>query len=254
MVQWYHEKITTSTQDVVRQYGDAQTPVVVTAGQQQRGRGRYNRPWISPLGNVYMSFNILEPGSIASWGKWSLLLGVATYDALQSWLQSAGAQTLPVTLKWPNDLMLGTAKVGGILLESAGDDKSPWLVAGIGINVMSAPSDLPYKATSLQEWGSDILATQSPETLAHSIQNLAQYIYKYYLRWRQLTESEDFKFLTSAWTERAHQFGTRLTVHKNDEELQGVFDGLDKTGYLLLRDDAGITHTVSAAYAVIMSD
>lgn len=109
--------------------------VALFADSQQGGRGRQGRPWTSPPGaNLYCSFARRFSGSLARLGGLSLVVGIATTEALRA----IGA--LRVGMKWPNDLVVADDdgrlhKLGGILIEGGLQDGVPRAVVGIGLNV-----------------------------------------------------------------------------------------------------------------------
>ena len=111
-------------------FGEAGVHVCV-AETQTAGRGRRGRAWVSPGGaNLYLS--VLRTFAVVpeSLQGLSLAVGVAVARAMQS-LDVQG-----IALKWPNDILLGGVKLGGILLEMSGRSRGPWrVVTGIGINV-----------------------------------------------------------------------------------------------------------------------
>lgn len=112
-----------------------QTPLqgvdVLLAEQQTRGRGRRGRQWASPLAaHVYLSLSRNFSGGLARLGGLSLVAGVAAAEALHA-LGFGGVQ-----LKWPNDLLAGGRKLGGLLVEGGGEHGGPVrAVLGLGINV-----------------------------------------------------------------------------------------------------------------------
>ncbi|NHZ48790.1 biotin--[acetyl-CoA-carboxylase] ligase [Desulfovibrio sp. XJ01] len=99
----------------------------VLAVSQRAGRGQLRRPWESPPGNIYAALRLPAAGVFATEAA-AIALGCLFAEAFN-------ALGVPVQLKWPNDLLLGDAKVGGMLIE----EKRGVVLAGIGINVVSAP-------------------------------------------------------------------------------------------------------------------
>ncbi len=132
-----------STNDVARGLADEGTPsgTIVVARTQRAGRGRGRARWHSPPdGGVYLSM-VFRPGPGTVPPLVSVLAGVGIAEALESAFPDLGP-----ALKWPNDLMAGGKKLGGILAESsAAEDGSAQLVVGVGINVRAAklPRSLP---------------------------------------------------------------------------------------------------------------
>lgn len=121
-----------STNDLARQLaGTAVSGTWVCAGQQRSGKGRWGRPWVSEPGGLYLS-GILKAESIPSacLSVLPLVVGVALARAVED-----VSGRLP-RLKWPNDLLWGERKLGGILCESSfrGSEMEA-VVIGIGLNV-----------------------------------------------------------------------------------------------------------------------
>ena len=123
---------------------------VVTARIQTAGVGRRGRTWTSPPGNLYWSvLHYPTPDWPPVWGL-SIVAALAVLDLARQHLPDG----VTVGLKWPNDVLVSGAKVAGILLESGEADAKPWVITGIGVNLISAPTGgLVYAATSLQAEG-----------------------------------------------------------------------------------------------------
>lgn len=106
--------------------------VVVTAERQTAGRGRRGREWYSPFAaNVYLSIGWSFHQGVASVEGLSLAVGVAICEALAFFGLNS------VELKWPNDVLVGGKKLGGVLIELAGDPAGEChVVVGLGLNVV----------------------------------------------------------------------------------------------------------------------
>ena len=184
--------------------------------EQEGGKGRQGRPWVSAPGNFFGStLVVLRPGDPPA-QTLSLAAGLALIEAVDA---AVPAQAL--MLKWPNDLMLMGRKLAGILLERSGDR----VAVGFGVNLASAPQLADRQAATLD--GLIGLEAFAP-LLAGSFARLLEL-------WRTSESSA----LVRAWEERAHLPGTRLTVHVGkDETVTGRFAGLEQDGALrLMRDD-----------------
>jgi BirA family transcriptional regulator, biotin operon repressor / biotin---[acetyl-CoA-carboxylase] ligase len=120
----------------------AREGVVLVAEAQTAGRGRMGRRWVSPPGAGLTFSMLLRPYGVpaALLGWLPLLTGAAVAAALPA--------VVPVAprLKWPNDVLVGSAKLGGVLAERSGSA----VVVGIGINVTQHKAELPEGATSLR--------------------------------------------------------------------------------------------------------
>lgn len=111
---------------------------VCLAEYQSAGKGRRGRQWFSPFAhNIYLSVAWPFQAGVNQLDGLSLAIGLMVAKSLKSMgLEKA-------SLKWPNDLLLGGKKLGGVLLEVTGDMTDQcWLIAGIGLNVETIPEDV----------------------------------------------------------------------------------------------------------------
>lgn len=116
----------------------------IIATAQRAGRGRDGRSFLSPEGGLYLSVVLRPRARVERWPLLPLVAGAAAASTVR--LHGA-----PAELKWPNDIMLGARKLGGVLVETR-LDASPFAIAGIGLNVHRAPEGLP-EATALATYG-----------------------------------------------------------------------------------------------------
>ena len=197
------------------------------AERQERGRGRLDRPWASPSGNLYASTIVrLQTGDPPA-PSLALVAGVAVEEVARAY---AGPGRL--ALKWPNDLLAGTAKLAGILLEREGDA----VVIGFGVNLTSHP-ELPDRPTT------DLvtLAGHAPPAAEFCIE-LAATLARWVTRWR----GEGLEPVRRRWLERAHPIGSAIGVGVARGRLDGLFDGIEPDGSLRLRLAGGAIEIVRA--------
>jgi BirA family biotin operon repressor/biotin-[acetyl-CoA-carboxylase] ligase len=187
--------------------------------EQEAGRGRQGREWVSEAGNFYCSTLVLLRADDPPAQTLSLAAGLALIEALD-----VAAPGEPLMLKWPNDLLLGGKKLAGILLERSGDR----VAVGFGVNLANAPEIEEREAGALS---SGLTPQAFAPLLAGSFARLLDL-------WRKSESSA----LVRAWEHRAHHVGTKLSVHTSqDEVVSGRFGGLDPDGALrLMRDDGSI--------------
>ena len=118
---------------------------VVHADEQTAGRGRLAHTWFSPPGNLYLSILLRTGEPAARAAELSFLAALAVSDTVEALLP----RQIRTMLKWPNDVLVNGAKIAGILLEQV-DDAT---IIGIGLNILQAPSNLAYKATTVVAHG-----------------------------------------------------------------------------------------------------
>ncbi|HVN08365.1 MAG TPA: biotin--[acetyl-CoA-carboxylase] ligase [Patescibacteria group bacterium] len=226
-----------STNDAALELGHSGAPhgTVVLAEQQTAGRGRVGRKWHSEKSNgIYMSV-LLRPGiSPVEAPLITLVAGLAARDAV------AEQTGVAPDVRWPNDLMLGGKKCGGILTEMhAEPDRVQYVVVGIGINVNheTLPTDIRGLATSLRiETGH----TQSRNELVVRLLRALDGYYNQFLR--QGTEAILRRFReVSSYCE-----GKRVRVATATETYLATTAGLDSSGVLRVRRENGKTEPVLA--------
>lgn len=217
----------------------APSGTVVMAERQQSGRGRLGRHWLSPPGNFYASIVLRPDCSLAASTGLSLLTGVALGDTLVE----LGPRGLDLALKWPNDVLIGGAKVAGILLENAGGDggRPDFVVVGTGVNIRSFPTDnMTYTATSLDEAGFNPL---SPLDL------LSAYAHRLDI-WLDRWTRDGFAVVREAWRDRAFRLGKPVRLRLVREEIDGVFVDLTEGGALVIEQADGRRREVAAGDVV----
>jgi BirA family biotin operon repressor/biotin-[acetyl-CoA-carboxylase] ligase len=206
-------------------------PLWITAHSQSAGRGRRGSHWISPPGNLYATLLLTEPSAPEQAPQLSFVTALALHDAVAA----SAPQLGPVLkVKWPNDLLVGPAKLAGILIE--GESDPVFAVAiGIGVNCAAHPSDVPYPATDLAACG----ALVAPDVLLAHLATAMQH------RRAQWNGGQGFAAIRADWLKRAAGLGEILRVRLSARELAGRFQGLDEAGRLLLEQDNGVT-TITA--------
>lgn len=235
----YHDTIGSTNAEGLRlAQGDEPGGLWIWAGSQNTGKGRTGRDWQSPYGNLYASL-LLRPGvPIARASQISLLAGIAAHDALMG-LAAGSGKAPDLRLKWPNDILLGGAKVGGILLESytPTGETMPAIVVGTGINIASAPADLNRPVTSLADAG---ISNLPP---AKVLRALAWATAEWLTLW---DHGHAFDRIRAAWLERAQPVGGSISVHIGEDHLSGRFLGIDEVGALRLALESGEERRISA--------
>lgn len=201
-------------------------PTWIMAAEQTGGRGRRGRPWRSPRGNFYATL-ALQPTESAD------LVALRSFAAALALRQAcAGLMGMDagLALKWPNDVLLNGGKLAGILLESSGaGPRITQLSIGIGVNLIAAPSPDQVEpgavapVSLLSETGIRV----TPETFLTALARA-------YARWEARFQAEGFAPLRAEWLAHAARLGETITARTGTDNLQGVFDGIDEDGALIL--------------------
>ena len=206
-------------------------PLWIRAETQSSGRGRAGRSWTSVPGNLYASLLTRLPCPPGVVHQLSLVTGVAVVDALRQAAATQGLEIPGLRLKWPNDVLIGNAKLVGILPESTTTAGSPALtvVIGVGINLAGHPADTGRAVTHLAAHGPNL----DPET---ALGLLAVSMQTWLARWDC---GACFAGIRQAWLDRAGPPGEQVSINTGQAKIEGTFTGIDADGALLLRDRDG---------------
>ncbi|MEZ5764826.1 MAG: biotin--[acetyl-CoA-carboxylase] ligase [Xanthobacteraceae bacterium] len=198
-------------------------PVWFVTDHQVAGRGRRNRVWVSPKGNLAASVGEVIDIAPAQAATLGFAAGVALATALRQFGVSA-------KLKWPNDALLEGAKLSGMSLEaeSVADGRLA-VVVGIGVNVVAAPQGLPYAAASLHDAGCAVSAEELFEALA-----------EYWSEMRMLWDNgRGMPVLRQRWLVHAAGIGGPVTIQAGTRTVSGIFETIDETGHMIVITDEG---------------
>ena len=184
-------------------------PLWIVSAEQTAGKGRLGRHWVSKPGNFYGT--LLWPTSApqSAIAQVSFVAALAVHQTASEF-----AEQKRISLKWPNDCLLGGAKFCGILAEVI----APGLLAiGIGVNIAHVPEGLPYQASRLD--------TANVESVFEFLQlslsnNLAIW-----------SNGQSFERIRQDWMARCPHIGKAVSV----DGVAGIFEGLGQDGALLLR-------------------
>jgi BirA family biotin operon repressor/biotin-[acetyl-CoA-carboxylase] ligase len=161
----------------------------------------------------------------------SFVAALALHDALRGVMGEGPT----LALKWPNDVLLNSGKVAGILLESLMVQGQMWGVAvGIGVNLIAAPSTTQveggavYPVSVKGESGEDV----SPDVFL-------KYLAPAFAHWDAQLTSYGFNGIRTAWLDRAARIGETITARLSNEEVTGRFETVDENGYLVLNTPKG---------------
>jgi BirA family transcriptional regulator, biotin operon repressor / biotin---[acetyl-CoA-carboxylase] ligase len=221
--------------------GGERGPLWIAARQQSAGRGRRGNSWISPPGNLYATLLLTDPAPPDCAPQLSFVAVLALHDAIAA---CAPALRKPLTLKWPNDLLCGGAKLAGILIEGERAADALAVAIGIGVNCESHPEQTPYPATNLRGEGAAVAAEALFEALTAT---MAQ-------RLSQWGRGAGFPEIRADWIARAAGIGGDMRARLPDKEIIGRGEGLDEHGRLLLRLPDGSLQAIAAGEVFPMTD
>lgn len=207
---------------------------VIWARKQSEGKGRLGRNWLSAEGNLFVSVLLQPQKSLAELSQLSFVAAVAALEAVAPLLEDKSS----LKTKWPNDILLSDRKLGGILLESfrtEGNDY-PWVIVGLGINIDSYPPRTEFPATCLKEAGVELVSAKI------ILSRFIHHFIECYNEWN----NKGFNGIRKDWLANAWNLKQKITARLEGIEVQGIFDGIDTSGNLVLILDNGKKHIIHA--------
>jgi BirA family biotin operon repressor/biotin-[acetyl-CoA-carboxylase] ligase len=200
--------------------------LLVVADQQTGGRGRLGRQWFSPPGQALLFSLLLRPHlGQEKFPQLAALTAISLHQTLTAFLPK-----LPLSLKWPNDLLANGRKISGILCEAGQcPGQPPHVVVGLGLNVSTPQEDFP---PDLQGTASSLLAL-SGELLPryHLLAHFLSCLESNYHRWQDEGSLQGF---LSYWRRFDALHAQPVRVDTPGGQLHGLADGMHEDGRLRL--------------------
>lgn len=232
-----------STNDSAKEYAmkKAKEGLVITAEEQLEGRGRRGRTWASPKGTgIWMTILLRPKISPSQAPKFTLLTAVAVAKAIKD------VTNLDVQIKWPNDLIINSKKVCGILTEmSAEMDIINYVIIGIGVNVNAMQEDFPVEVEQRAISLAQVLGKKvSRKDLARRIlENIEE-------RYFDFIQSMNFENILQEWRNLSYTLGKQVRATLNREEIIAIAEDINQDGALILRTKNG--DRVEISYGDVM--
>jgi BirA family biotin operon repressor/biotin-[acetyl-CoA-carboxylase] ligase len=222
-IEWYRSVTSTMTLAARMAHDGCPAGTIVGADEQAAGIGRHGHSWYSEAeAGLYVSIVLRLPLEWRELPIVMLALGLATQEAITE------VTSLAPDLRWPNDVLLADRKCAGILAQLEGDA----IVAGIGVNVNHSefPRGLEPIATSLRLSGASAVSREDLlVALAHAVERCCKI----------LTEEGGDAIVRLFARASSYAQGRRVRAKQDGAIIEGVTAGLDRSGFLVLRQDNG---------------
>ncbi len=234
-----------STNNTAKKFVDDDSPegTVIIAEHQTAGRTRKHAEWVSPEGGIYMTMVLRPKVTLLEASKLTIVTGVAIAKTLYDEFD------INVGIKWPNDLLIGTKKICGILTEAVTDyDKVKAVLVGVGIDVNIEEEDIPDKLAN-------IATTVKKET--NIIYNRAEIMRRFFKIFEDLYEeykNDNFKYIISEWRRLSSTTGNRVKVYKDGKAIKADAVGITNSGALIIETDDGKLEKITSGECDIIDD
>ncbi|GAK11194.1 LOW QUALITY PROTEIN: biotin-protein ligase [Geomicrobium sp. JCM 19039] len=232
-----YEPVVSSTQDVMKEWykQGAVHGAVVTTEEQTSGRGEMSRPWQAPQSKGIMFSLLVTPHlPLHTAPQLTLVTAVAVAKACEK------VANVSVSIKWPNDLYIGSKKIAGILTEvQAEGSRVEMMVAGIGLNVNETTQEMVERGLE-QKASSLYIETKQSWNRKQLLQEIFSEFEHEYERWI----NEGFQSIRNDWERRALLYGQTVTVTDQHRVVKGKMVGITDDGVLRLEDETGVERLI----------
>lgn len=196
---------------------------IIIAKTQTNGRGRLSRQWYSPPGGLYITYVV----KVTSNQNKMTLLPLLCANSIHHLLQSMAIDS---QIKWPNDILVNSKKIAGILIENIFDTKhQKYFICGIGINVNNYSKDLPkdvlYPSTSI------IDEIHKSTDIIENIIKLTHFFEKQYC----LYEQNQTNKIIEIWKSASNTLGKNIKIKQKNNTIQGKAIDIDENGFLIVK-------------------
>lgn len=231
----HFDSIDSTNAEAVRQAkAGAPGGLAISASRQTAGRGRSGRQWSTEGDDLALTLLLRPDRTPAEGAAIGFVAALGVFDMATD-LLPAGA---PLTIKWPNDVLVGRGKLSGILAEAAAGagGKLDWLALGVGVNL--APKSRPGAPNAV-----DIVTAGGPRL---STEAAADRLLESLSAWIDVWLDEGFGPIRDAWRERARDLGRDVIARLPNETVHGRALDLGPDGALLLRLEDGRERSIAA--------
>lgn len=209
------------------QHSNIPNGMVIAAREQTAGRGRSDRKWLtSPNSNLCFSLHIETDCELIAVPSLTMAAALGVNDYLNS-------LRIPSAPKWPNDVLVGSKKICGILSERISRNGTSGIIIGIGLNVNMSSEEagaIDRPATSI------LIESGQGAELQITLEKLLPQLDYWINEWKQ----GGFSAIRNSWTEKAGPIGKTLSVHDGDVRKTGTLAGFGEFGELLLQTESGL--------------
>jgi BirA family transcriptional regulator, biotin operon repressor / biotin---[acetyl-CoA-carboxylase] ligase len=235
----HFEEIDSTNTEAIRRIGAGQIdrPTVISASMQSAGRGSRGRSWSSATGNLHATFVLPLAADVRFLPLAVYPLALAVARTIEAMTPLAGR----ITIKWPNDILVDGRKLSGSLHEVSTFEGRPFLAAGVGVNVLWAPDNLPdaaYTPVALAQ------LIETPPSASALIATLGSEILEQLESW----QSRGFADIMVQYHRQAHHLNEEIALRlggADEEPRRGIYRGIDGSGALLLDSGGAISRYYS---------
>ena len=210
-----------STMKEIKKYIGSKN-ICMIADEQTSGVGRRGNKWISPKGNIYISFLIKYNLSIQNHFLFSAITANSITEFLNRYINEN------INIKWPNDITINGKKIAGIMTEIVQKNNIQYIIIGAGINIITSPKITDYQTCSLKDFNVNLKYENA----------LIDLIYSYFTEYEMII-NKNYNQILNKFKDRMIQLGSKITIQLPNGDIRKVLlKNLNFDGSLLV-DDVG---------------
>ena len=196
--------------------------ICMLADEQTSGIGRRGNKWVSPKGNIYISFLIKYDLSIENHFLFSALTANSIIKFLNKYINEN------INIKWPNDITINGKKIAGIMTEIVQKNNIQYIIIGAGINIFTSPKITDYQTCSLKDFNVNLRYENA----------LIDLIYSYFTEYEMII-NKNYNQILNKFKDRMIQLGSKITIQLPNGDIRKVLlKNLNFDGSLLV-DEGG---------------
>ena len=224
----YLEKVGSTMNDIKKYIGD--NNICMIADEQKEGIGRRGNKWISPKGNIYLSFLFNYNLSIQDHFIFTAITANSIINFLSMFINEN------INIKWPNDISINDSKIAGIITEIVEKNNTKYIIIGIGINIIESPEISNYKTCCLKDYISSIT---SEDILLYMIQS--------YFKEYEMILGKKYNQIIHIFKKNMLYLNSKINILLPNGEIQNVLlKNLNYDGSLLV-EKQGIEEKIFSA-------
>jgi BirA family biotin operon repressor/biotin-[acetyl-CoA-carboxylase] ligase len=215
-----HQESVESTMISIKKFIGNQN-ICMLADEQTSGIGRRGNEWVSPKGNIYISFLIKYDLSIEN----HFLFSALTANSIIKFLNKYIGEN--INIKWPNDIMINNQKIAGIMSEIVEHNNTQYIIIGAGINILTSPKITDYQTCSLKNYKDNF----NYEDV------LVNFIESYCNEFKMMT-NKNYDQILNLFKNKMSHFGSKINILLPNGDIIKVFlKNLNVDGSLLVEFD-----------------
>ncbi len=216
-----HLETVESTMTEIKKYIGSKN-ICMIADEQTSGVGRRGNEWISPKGNIYISFLIKYNLSIQNHFLFSAFTANSITEFLNRYINEN------INIKWPNDITINGKKIAGIMTEIVQKNKIQYIIIGAGINIFTSPKITDYQTCSLKDFNVNLRYENA----------LIDLIYSYFTEYEMII-NKNYNQILNKFKDSMIQLGSKITIQLPNGDIRKVLlKNLNFDGSLLV-DEGG---------------